>query len=254
MAVRPVSHEWGLFIWALDDGTGVVTGQFRDDAGSLAVRIAQCYPGPLLLRGPGTERLADQMGDRVCVDPNPGDTSEIDRVLSQYEEETVASLPRLVLATDGSADNTGHAGLGWAGDDGRHFAHGWRRTGGSRQSNALRAEFAAVVSAIDNVNPRRRLELQIDNRTVLADVEKAVQGLPVQFGSRFPPRTLARLVEMDIRPTWVKGHHGHWLNETADRLAVYARRCSIAGMSPREEVTREIVDNGGLGEAVGAAG
>lgn len=252
MVARPVTHEWGLFVWALDDGTGIQTGHFRDDPSTLAAWITERFPGPVVLRGPGAERIAAQMGGQACLDPTPGDSSEMDRELSAFETDLVTALPRLLVATDGSADNDGHVGLGWVGSDGRYSAGGWRQRG-RRQVNALRAEIAAVVSAMDAVHTDRRLELMIDSRTVLADVELAMSGKPVRFGSRFPTRTLHRLAVMDVRASWVKGHQGHGLNETADQLATYARRCAIAGIEPRRSVMTDIVGREGAAFTVPVA-
>lgn len=253
LVVRPVHHEWGLFVWAADDGNSIHTGTFSEDAAPLVEWIASRHPGPLMLRGPGTERVAEQMGDLVCLDPTPGDSAEMDRVLTDYETDLVTGLPRLTVATDGSADNTDHIGLAWVGEDGRYSAGGWQQRG-RRQVNALRAEIAAVVSALDFVHPSRRLELLIDSQAVLADVNLAIEGKQVRFGSRFSTRTLHRLADMDVTATWVKGHRGHWLNETADQLAVYARRCAIAGVEPRRTVMKQIVDRRGGSELTPAVG
>lgn len=242
--MRPVAHERGLFVWAVNDGTGIQVGHFQDDSAPLTGWIAGNCPGPVVLRGPGAERIAAQMGSQVCLDLTSGTSADIDRELSTFETDLVAALPRLLVATDGSADNNGHVGLGWVGDDGRYSAGGWRQRG-RRQVNALRAEIAAVVSAVDAVHSARRVELLIDSQTVLEDVRRAMSGKPVRFGSRFPTRTLHRLAVMDVRASWVKGHQGHGLNETADQLATYARRCAIAGIEPRRSVMKDIVGREG---------
>ncbi len=237
-------HEWGLFVWALNDGTQVQSGHFRDDPATLANWITEHYPGSVVLRGSGVERIAAEMGEQACLDLTPGTSSDIDRALGRFETETVTKLPTLLVATDGSADNNSYVGLGWVGDDGRYSAGGWRQRG-RRQVNALRAEIAAVVSAMDGVHTDRRVELLIDSRTVLEDVRLAMDAKPVRFGSRFPTRTLHRLAVMDVQASWVKGHQGHGLNEAADQLATYARRCAIAGIEPRRSVMKEIVGREG---------
>lgn len=54
------------------------------------------------------------------------------------------------------------------------------------------------------------------------------------------------LSRSEVRYDWVKAHAGDPLNELADRLALVARRCSAANISPgeRQRLLRQIADEG----------
>lgn len=241
VVLRRVAGEPDLWVWWVFDGTDTRLGHHFGEDG-LAAWLRHRYPGPFVVRCPAAVRLATTIGPQATPDPVVPRTMDADLALKSYTTATVASLPRLQVATDGAADSDS-LGLGWVGSDGRHGARGWRHPA-PRPANALRAEAFAVADMVGHLNPGRRVDLLMDSRAVLADVQRAVAGEPVRHGSVFLPSTLARLAQMDLRASWVKGHRGHPLNETADRLAVYARRCITAGVEPRHEQLRCMVAEG----------
>lgn len=237
---RRVLQEPGLWVWSVFDGVeSHLAHGFGDD--SLVARwIQDRWDGPLVLRGPTAEHIAGHIPGSV-PDTSALPLHDEARAMREREDAVVRGLGRLQIATDGSSAN-GCSAAAWVAADGRHGARGWWSRHGSRQANALRAEFEAVAAAVDAMHPSRPLELLVDSSTVVADVRRAIEGLAVRHGAKIPGWTVCALAERDVRVRWVKGHSGHAMNDVADRLAVHARRSAEMGSKPTAEVMTSIVE------------
>ena len=128
-----------------------------------------------------------------------------------------APTGRLAVATDGSAAINHHSGIGWAcvAADGRHAIGNSRRG-----SNPTLAELNAIELALKTFcGP---LDIHTDCRPAIDWINNPGSAcnqqcyLLAKHISQLLARTKSSLV-------WVKGHAGHPLNETADRLARIAR-------------------------------
>ena len=149
-------------------------------------------------------------------------------------EAEIESRPPLVVATDASkARNRRGTGLGCVSNTGVHHM---RMAPDAR--SILEGELLAIDMAIARFM-HRKLHILTDSRLALACLEGTYEGRPeiVEVVERIRNRMKGRTVEF----SWVRGHSGHPLNEVADRLAVAARRCHDASVSP--EVTAAIAGN-----------
>lgn len=149
-------------------------------------------------------------------------------------EAEVEARPPLVVATDASkAKNRRGTGLGYVSDTGVHHM---RMACDAR--SILEGELLAIHMAVCRFSTPK-LHILTDSRLALACLEGTYEGRPeiVDVVERIRNRTKGRAVEF----SWVRGHSGHPLNEVADRLAVAARRCHEANVSP--EVASAIAGN-----------
>lgn len=136
---------------------------------------------------------------------------------------------RLVIATDGSANpNPGPAGWGWWHDQ-RHWDCG---SVPHATNNAM--EFHAILAALRAAPKSRPV-------TILTDSQYAQRALTewwtgwsrnnwlTKTGTPVSNReTIQMILDLkrgwDVNIQWVRGHHGHDMNEAADRLAREASR------------------------------
>lgn len=149
-------------------------------------------------------------------------------------EADIEALPPLVVATDASkAKNRRGTGLGCVSATGVHHM---RMACDAR--SILERELLAIHMAVCRFSDPK-LHILTDSRLALACLDGTYEGRPhiVEIVERIRNRTKGRAVEF----SWVRGHNGHALNEVADRLAVTARRCHEANVSP--EVASTIARN-----------
>lgn len=155
---------------------------------------------------------------------------------AEAEEARVkASVKPLVVATDASKGRGPLAGIACLAADGRH------RSGVvERVDSVAHAELCAIALALKTF-ARPRLRVLTDSQVAIAYLESRMAPSGRISITLDEIRWLSR--GRDIRYSWVRGHAGHALNETADRLAVYARRTHQAQVAPevRVAVAREIV-------------
>ena len=138
-------------------------------------------------------------------------------------------MSRLTAATDGSADNprTGQGPGGWAWVT-AEGTFGW---GNHPETTNNRMELTAVLKLLE-VHPDRPLLIQAEFLAIniFTDLLNGWrrEGKRIAKNRPFENNDLieqidARLIGRDIKWERVKAHSGHLLNESADRLAGFAR-------------------------------
>lgn len=104
------------------------------------------------------------------------------------------------------------------------------------------AELAAITAAIEaHSRHRGGLTVRSDSREAIAMATSALAGGidgRTAAARRYQRRIVASPIRQAVRLEWVKGHRGDRLNETADALAVMARRHHDAGVTPAEHRVR----------------
>lgn len=134
-------------------------------------------------------------------------------------------MSKLKAATDGSADQPGPGPGGWAWVT-TEGTTGW---GNHPETNHNRMELTAVLKLLE-AHPDRPLLIQAEYYVIkiFTDLlngwreEGKRRGRPLA-NSDLIGQVDALLIGKDIEWEWVKAHTGHLLNESADRLAGFAR-------------------------------
>lgn len=166
--------------------------------------------------------------------PDRRDRSLIAAAVELREQSAPSGyLEPAVVAADGSVRGK-HAGFGWLAATGDYGLAGYRsssRTVGTEP--VLVAELCAIGDAAAQL-PGRHLTVLSDCQTAVAMAQRWMRGdllMPAGYPDVGPEelalhvfqRRLAdEIARLDIR--WVRGHHGHPLNEGADALARLASR------------------------------
>ncbi|NLV78206.1 MAG: hypothetical protein GXY65_02465 [Rhodococcus sp.] len=150
------------------------------------------------------------------------------------EEAARAALPPLVVATDASKGrNIRGTGLGCISETGARRMHM-----APEARSILEGELLAIEMATTKFSDRD-LHVLTDSRLAIACLNGSYEGRPGV--SAVVDRIHRSIRGRSVRFDWVRGHDGHPLNEAAHRLAVAARRCHDANVSPA--VAAEISDN-----------
>ncbi|BCN62835.1 hypothetical protein RE9431_12900 [Prescottella equi] len=171
------------------------------------------------------------------------DADDRDRTAVDEERERarIAALPELTVATDASKSRRRGVGVACVSADGvRH------QRMVPNVATVLEGELLAIELAIDRFAGRRL--------HILTDSQQALQHLGV-LETSWPLRAtgganaaVARIHEAmrgrEIRLSWVRGHAGHLLNETAHRLAMAMRRAHEAHIptATRRAIAEQIVE------------
>lgn len=125
-----------------------------------------------------------------------------------------SQLPAVRLATDASKNTTTHTvSIGWVSDHGDYGS-----TLIHRGTKITEAEYTALVRALIRIvrrHPGRRVHAYTDSKQAVVLLRRRQHNNEV----------VQQLLQTGmIRVYWVRGHHGHPLNEAAHRLAVHTRR------------------------------
>ncbi|WP_341256863.1 MULTISPECIES: RNase H family protein [Gordonia] len=153
----------------------------------------------------------------------------VSSALRKWLRRAAATLPAIVVATDGSVKGAA-IGSAWLAANGEYGSLG--RVDRSRHPHIRRvliAELEAAAAAVDAI-PNRRLDVLMDCRDALDVIAAWRRGGPgPAWLSAASPDISAfrRAVASDrgrLAFRWVPGHDGMLLNEGADSLSKIARR------------------------------
>jgi ribonuclease HI len=161
----------------------------------------------------------------------------------------------MTIATDGSKGRGPGGSWGWVSDHG-HYGHGTTSHG-----EIVGLELRAVLAALEAVDRRQPLELLVDSRAALNEIESVYvyrregwlrRGRPVKH------RELLEAIDVELRGrparlSWVPAHRGIELNECAHRMALLARRAHDTryGGPPYDAATFERLARGIATDAIG---
>lgn len=175
--------------------------------------LAASFPRVRLVAEPTTAHLTLI----AAVLPPPPNRPEPATVPATPLPAPLPSPSLRIVATDASLARH-HVGAGIACVD----AHGTFAQGFARTSSIAVAELRAIDLAVHTF-PRDDLLILSDSRQVLAWLADPA-GVPEPHVRRLVDGIVSESHRRQVRFEWVKGHDGHPLNETADRLAMAARR------------------------------
>lgn len=202
--------------------------------------LAPSFPRVRLLEEPTAAHVALI----ATVSSSPPDTPQAaSRPVPMRRPEAAApDRPCRVVATDASlARRRTGAGIACVDAEGT-FAQGIART-----SSIAIAELSAIELAVRTF-PRGDLLVLSDSRPALAwlaDPDRVTDPHLQHLLAAIRTGSAGRRVRFD----WVKGHDGHRLNETADRLAMAARR---AREFQQDEAVRKRIAASIIGDLIAA--
>lgn len=237
-ASRPTHQRLGLdaFEWLLDQCRDLPgePAEVYVDYGALRrelLLLAASFPKVRLLPAATDAHLALIQASGGTP---PDTTPEASPRSARPHSAPTAAVPPRVVATDASlARHRSGAGIACVDASGT-FAQGFART-----SSIAVAELRAIELALGT--------FPADDLVVLSDSRQALAWLacPARVSDPDIRRLLAavgvRMAGRLVRFDWVKGHNGHPLNETADRLAMAARRAREFGQD--EKLRRRIASD-----------
>ncbi|WP_433610892.1 ribonuclease H family protein [Prescottella agglutinans] len=177
----------------------------------------------------------------AALDVLDADDRERQAAAEERERARIAALPELTVATDASKSRRRGVGVACVSEEGNRHQ---KMIPGIK--TVVAGELLAIELAIDRFIDRRL--------HILTDSQAALQYLGVTHPDRPLPRDgeatavadriRHSLIGREVRFSWVRGHNGHLLNETADRLAVAARRAYEAQIptETRKSIADRIVE------------
>ncbi|WP_072689821.1 RNase H family protein [Rhodococcus marinonascens] len=145
----------------------------------------------------------------------------------ELERELIAALPELTVATDASKSHRRGVGVACVSEDGVRYQRMVPNV-----TTILEGELLAIELAIARF-PDRRLHILTDSRASLQHLGVLQAPRPLCAGGGVKAavdRIQESMRGREIRLSWVRGHSGHLLNETADRLALAVRRAHESGI------------------------
>lgn len=189
----------------------------------------------------GVARGAVAELSRVALDVLDNDAGTRMAAHEELECLRIAALPELTVATDASKSRRRGVGVACVSEEGdRHQ----RMVPNVKSVPA--GELLAIELAIDRFTDRR-LHILSDSRTALQHLGVLQSDWPLRpdgEAKAVADRIRESMRGRDIRFSWVRGHSGHLLNETADRLAVAVRRAHEAQIPTeiRQAIAERIVE------------
>lgn len=191
--------------------------------------LAASFPRVRLL----SEPTAAHLGLIAAVQPPPPNRPQPAPVPPMPRPAPLPSPPLRIVATDASrARHRAGAGIACVDAQGT-FAQGFART-----TSIAVAELRAIDLAVRTF-PGDDLLILSDSRQALAWLADPAR-VPDPHVRRLVGAIVSESHRRRIRFEWVKGHDGHRLNETADRLAMAARRARE--FQQDESVSHRIAD------------
>lgn len=195
--------------------------------------LAGSFPRALLRREPSEVHRALREEVRLRLAQESQDAAAATATASK---RMPVLRPVMTVATDASAGKVAGIGIACVTDDGR-----WAQHYVDSGPDATLGEILAIDLALRTF-PHAQLSVLTDSKAALRILQH-----PDPHHPRAPLAELRRIRAARksgrLTLTWVRGHSGHELNETADRLARAARRGVQLGQTPpqREAVAQQIV-------------
>ncbi|WP_175413834.1 ribonuclease H family protein [Rhodococcus erythropolis] len=187
-----------------------------------SLELIETARGPLLS---ALVEASDQIGLLV---------RELQEEFEAQEITRIAGLPPLTVATDASKSlRRNGVGIACVSEDGIR-----RQKMLPAVKSVLAGELLAIELALSNFQ-NRKLRILSDSRSAIAAVTRK-PGVPHRELSGEETVIVNRILGLmrgrSIKFSWIKGHSGHPLNETADRLAVAIRRNHEAAVPANVQV------------------
>ena len=253
--------NWGVVVSAAGETTrtrfkrlstqiAALFPQLQAMAGELPAghQVGVAFSGPPGALGALSDLMRD--GDTMSfVSPSAGDRAKhltVAGVELCDELLEVAGCTHVVVATDGSVERGRRgAGAGWV--------NSWGEYGHLKvdTSDIRVAEVAAIAHALSHTSKTAtRVTVRADSRAAIAVAIQALRFGPTTGPVQVPAKMHQHVVaiheagkRLTVRVEWVRAHNGDPMNETADRLAVLARRAIRAQLDPAavEETAQQIV-------------
>ncbi|MGO4204000.1 ribonuclease H family protein [Rhodococcus sp. TAF43] len=178
---------------------------------------------------------------RVGLDALDADAGARTTAREELERLRIAALPELTVATDASKSRRRGVGVACVSEEGNRHQRMVPNV-----KTVLTGELLAIELAIDRFTDRR-LHILTDSQAALQHLGVLQSNWPLPRDGEaavVADRIRHSLVGRHVRFSWVRGHSGHLLNETADRLAVAVRRAHEAQIPTeiRRAVAERIVE------------
>lgn len=187
------------------------------DVSGTGPQVRARWAGPdFVVRGAGYAETAE-LAAALDLARNQHWAYELDGRLARVDDTT----REVTVASDASVSvETGRGAWAWfAGED-------QVQVGVVSTRSPHTAELAGLVAALGLDTGGRRLTVLCDSRTVLYGLGRDLDGSPTTRRQHVPEdarelneQARALLGSGNTRVEWVRGHHGHPLNERADTLA-----------------------------------
>lgn len=153
--------------------------------------------------------------------PDAPKTKAPTKGMSKYSK-----LPRLCIATDASMalNKSSVAGIAWVAEDGRHAV----KTVDVRDGGIMVAELWAIQDIFSSIHKGQKILIQSDSVPAIHafnDRHRIIANSRKHCSKKIEVlEAIEREMEhRDVEIMWVKGHDGHALNETADKLSRLSR-------------------------------
>lgn len=199
-------------------------------------QVGVAYHGPSGAMGGLGDRMRDD-DTMSFISPSSGThIKALCAMANELCEELleVCGVTHLRIATDGSVQRGRRgAGAGWVSS--------WGDFGCTPvdTSSIVVAEVVAIGNALADLPPGvTRVTVRVDSREAIAIANQALRVGATGGSLRVPAKAHAAAVriheagrKVPVALKWVRGHSGDLMNETADRLAVMARRTAAADLS-----------------------
>jgi ribonuclease HI len=153
--------------------------------------------------------------------PEPSAPKPSTKGMNKYSK-----MPRLCIATDASMalNKSSVAGIAWVAEDGRHAT----KIVDVHDGGIMVAELWAIQDIFASMHKGQKILIQSDSAPAIHafnDRHRIITNSHKHCSKKIEVlEAIEREMEQrDVEIMWVKGHNGHALNETADKLSRFSR-------------------------------